>query len=185
MMQDYGYATRANDTVHVVVNSAAHHPLAAANLILDRAALHGLPITPLALQKLLYFVHGWRLASDGIPLLKGGFQAWKDGPVNRSVYEAFKEAGNKPIAFRAKVYRFPSGEETVAAEEFTAAEVKLVDDVLRGYGHLEPYELRRRTHLTGSPWFEVWHKKSVVLEMKISDEAIRAYFLTRGGELRD
>jgi uncharacterized phage-associated protein len=68
---------------------------------LDEAADRGIGISNLSLQKILYFVHGKFLVEEGTPLLAGSFEAWKYGPVNLPVYEAFKHFGADPITDRA------------------------------------------------------------------------------------
>ena len=45
----------------------------------------------LKLHKLLYYVQAWHLAFYGERLFDGGFQAWIHGPVNREIYDRFKE----------------------------------------------------------------------------------------------
>jgi len=54
-------------------------------------------LTPLKLQKLLYFVQGWYLAQTGAPLFRDEIRAWRDGPVVESVYSAYKHLGKNPI----------------------------------------------------------------------------------------
>lgn len=58
-------------------------------------------LTPLRLQKLLYYVQGWSLAVNGRPMFNDPIQAWKYGPVVRSVYDAFKGYGSGAIPANA------------------------------------------------------------------------------------
>lgn len=74
-------------------------PRSICNLMLDEA--NDVPITNLALQKLLYFVHGLHLIERKSPLVMGYFEAWQHGPVHPAAYSAFKAAGKSPIGFRA------------------------------------------------------------------------------------
>jgi uncharacterized phage-associated protein len=46
----------------------------------------------LKLQKLLYYIQAWHLAFFDKVLFEGKFQAWIHGPVNREVYDRFKES---------------------------------------------------------------------------------------------
>lgn len=50
-----------------------------------------LEITPLALQKILYFIQGIYLALYDVPLFDEDCYAWVHGPVYNSVYNLFKE----------------------------------------------------------------------------------------------
>lgn len=159
--------------------SEGRHPLAVANQVLDLAAARPLPVTNLALQKLMYFMHGWLLASEGRPLVRGGFQAWEHGPVSKAVYGAFKGSGDQPITTRAKVIEYATGMERAARAEFAARELDLMRAVLAAYGHLHPFELSNRTHEPGSPWHRVWTSTEVVPGMQIADELIREHFMDR------
>jgi len=62
---------------------------AVANYFLDLGLRESIPITPLKLQKLVYFAHGWYLGFTGEPLLNEGIQAWEYGPVIPSLYHDF------------------------------------------------------------------------------------------------
>ena len=42
-------------------------------------------------QKLLYYIQAWHLAFNGTPAFEADFQAWIHGPVNREIYELYKD----------------------------------------------------------------------------------------------
>ena len=63
---------------------------AVANEFLHLAHRDDRPITPLKMQKLVYFAHGWHLAITGAPLISEPIQAWQYGPVISSLYQIFK-----------------------------------------------------------------------------------------------
>lgn len=46
-------------------------------------------ITPLKLQKLLYYLKVWGIVSGKELLESGQFKAWKNGPVNSYVYHQY------------------------------------------------------------------------------------------------
>jgi uncharacterized phage-associated protein len=54
-------------------------------------------ITPMKLQKLIYFAHGFYLAQFKDPLIQESFYAWKFGPVVIEVYNEFKIYGTDSI----------------------------------------------------------------------------------------
>jgi uncharacterized phage-associated protein len=54
-------------------------------------------LTPMQLQKLLYYVQGWALAETGAPLFGDEIRAWANGPVVEAVYQHFKALGKRPI----------------------------------------------------------------------------------------
>ena len=47
-------------------------------------------ITPLKLQKLLYYAQGWTLAILNKNLFEEDFQAWTHGPAIPSIYRKYK-----------------------------------------------------------------------------------------------
>lgn len=82
-----------------------------ANCLLDHAERARVPVTNLALQKLLYFAHAIYLVETGEPLVDGYFEAWQYGPVHPAVYQCFKSAGAEAIRCRANALNPVSGKE--------------------------------------------------------------------------
>lgn len=54
-------------------------------------------ITPLALQKLLYFAQGFQKAFHGEFMFEEDCEAWSHGPVYRRIYEKYRNYGYLPI----------------------------------------------------------------------------------------
>lgn len=67
--------------------------------ILSEAEKQRIPITPMKLQKLLYYVQGCNLGMTGDPLFDDAIEAWPHGPVIPSVYRAYQQFGPKEIPF--------------------------------------------------------------------------------------
>ena len=63
--------------------------------IVDRDS--GSTITPLKLQKILYYAQGYYLALNDIELFDEDFQAWAHGPANPDIYEEYKKYGFESI----------------------------------------------------------------------------------------
>jgi uncharacterized phage-associated protein len=82
----------------------AINALAVANHFLDIAEKAGQRLTPMKLQKLVYFAHGWHLGLTGEPLLDEEIQAWSFGPVVRSVYNAFRDCGGDEITHKGSEF---------------------------------------------------------------------------------
>lgn len=149
-----------------------------ANFILDYASTLSLPMTHLQLQKILYFCHGWFLARERVPLVVGQFEAWREGPVLRSVYNEFKVAGSQPIGVRALRLDMETGRRVVAVAKLSSELAKYVRTIARLYMGYSAYDLSSMTHAVESPWYEVAHATDsrVNLGLLISNEAIEAYF---------
>src|ERR1700689_5397887 len=55
-------------------------------------------LSPMKVQKLVYFAHGWYLAlTGGRPMINEPVEAWKFGPVVPSLYYELKKYGETPI----------------------------------------------------------------------------------------
>jgi uncharacterized phage-associated protein len=150
---------------------------AIANLILDAARKRGYDISPLKLQKLVYYAHGWWLAMKGQPLIKERIQASQYGPIVRSLYEAFKGYGNSSI--RSSLSRTGSTEEdsNKLRAEPERALGSLINQILDIYGGLSVIQLSAMSHSEGSPWAQVYNRSgSTFQDVDIADDIIREYF---------
>jgi uncharacterized phage-associated protein len=78
-----------------------HNPIAIANYFIELAKF----ITPMKLQKLVYFAHGWCLALADKPLINEKIEAWQYGPVVSSLYREFKKYGNEGITSPAVEFK--------------------------------------------------------------------------------
>ncbi|GAB4432957.1 MAG: hypothetical protein Kow0031_14460 [Anaerolineae bacterium] len=96
-------------------------------------------ITPLKLQKLLYYVKAWGLVADK-ELYQGQFYRWPHGPVNPEVYHAYKQYGRTPIPAPAVPSTLPTGEEQA-----------LIDFILATYLPFSATSLSAMTHKE-APW---------------------------------
>lgn len=153
---------------------------AVANLILDIADAMRLPVTHMALHKIAYYAHGWRLAESNQALVGEEFEAWEYGPVLPTVYSAFKSAGGKPILFRAERFNPVTQGRNIAQADFSSPDQAFFRNIVRAYGRLDALTLSAMTHRPGGAWDMVWNSPPgrVNLGMRIKDEAIRAEFLT-------
>lgn len=158
---------------------------AIANLILDLGAGD---LSPMKLQKLLYYAHGWHLALTDEPLLDDRIEAWKWGPVIPSIYHEFKAFGNEPIGsvrakkialvpvdgklrIRIQTACLPDGEESKNAKA-------IVERVYKTFRPYNAIQLSQMTHKPGSPWDIVWNQQGAKNDRgkAISDEIIKVHF---------
>lgn len=165
----------------------AYSAKAVANYILDLATVDGEPISPMKLQKLIYYAHGWHLAVTGEPLIKDKIEAWNYGPVVPSIYNDFRQFGNEPITIPAQSYRWDNGNVLVSTPEVplgdaheAAREVlKRVWNVYKGRTALE---LSKMTHAPDAPWSQVTARSGGKAEANpvIPNDLIRNYFAQMG-----
>lgn len=73
-----------------------------ANSILRRAFKEKIAVSPMKLQKLMFFITCLYQRNTGHRLLTESFQPWQYGPVCGAVYGEFKSFGGNPITEYAK-----------------------------------------------------------------------------------
>ncbi|NLG03597.1 MAG: DUF4065 domain-containing protein [Clostridia bacterium] len=104
-------------------------------------------ITPLALQKILYFIQGIYMVMFGEPLYEEDCMAWVHGPVYEEVYDLFKDFKYNPIEDN----RFAIFKERF--EKLSDQEKKVIDLVIHSFGKYSGKVLETITH-NETPWKE-------------------------------
>jgi uncharacterized phage-associated protein len=124
-------------------------------------------ITPLALQKALYYIQGFYHAFYNTFLFTENCEAWIHGPVYRDIY------------FRYRDYRFdPIAENTVFDDSIlTASEKAVFDSVVNNLCCYSGKILERFTH-SETPWLDARGELplSVSSDRIIPQDSIAAYF---------
>src|SRR5680860_1484667 len=92
-------------------------------------------VTPMKLQKLLYYVKVWTLVAGKkiIPSYQG-FYAWKYGPVNPGIYHDYKHFKSDNIG------------ETSTHSNLEKDDKELIDFILDSYGCYNAITLSKTTH---------------------------------------
>ncbi|MBQ7217176.1 MAG: SocA family protein [Synergistaceae bacterium] len=124
-------------------------------------------VTPLKLQKLLYYCQGYSLALTGKPAFDDPIEAWKFGPVVESVYQEYKKYEGGII---------PYGD--IEAETLPDDTLQsIVNFVLADKGQYSGETLARMTHKE-SPWRDSYQMAygGVYMNAKISHNALQDYF---------
>lgn len=131
-------------------------------------------VTPLKIQKLVYFLHGWHLAVRNQPAVGERFEAWPYGPVIPSLYHEFKANGSSPIKDYATDIDPQTGKTAALMVALTDKEYYSVfDTVWEKYGRLSGLTLSTMTHADGTPWSTARAQH----EDYIEDKNIRDFFL--------
>lgn len=147
-----------------------------ANGLLKVAQDRGQTISNMKLQKLLYFAHGFWLASTGAPLIGEVPEAWQYGPVYPSVYHEFKECGGDAINRLATEISFATG--LIEPVPFPDDQVMgYLASVYNSYGSQSAIQLSRLSHLPGSPWARVREESRGAFSADIPDSYTHQYFL--------
>ena len=130
-------------------------------LSLGAAEEEGDLITPLKIQKLVYYAQGFHLAIFNKALFRDPILAWFHGPVVRSLFEEYRQYGSGPI---------PTPENI--SNSFAEQQKELLKDVYRVYGQYSAWRLREMTH-DEPPW------KDTPRNQVISHDKLKAYFKTQ------
>jgi uncharacterized phage-associated protein len=148
-----------------------------ANAIIQKALANGQRISPLKLQKLLYYVCGYYAAAYDKPLIDHTFEAWDYGPVVPHLYRAFRHYGNRPIAMLATESDWDSDEEVVVPPpDGDAALDKVLDFVWKTYGGYSAIRLSEMTHAAGGPWDRTRRSHPGIRDADIDHTVLRDHF---------
>lgn len=123
-------------------------------------------ITPLKLQKLLYYAQGFTFAWDGQALFNEEFEAWKYGPVNREVYDEFKNYGNATLPTEAS-----SG---IRENDLSSLEKENIEIVWEDLKKFDAFDLVEKTH-NEDPWINHYGE----IDYRISNNEIKEYFTSK------
>lgn len=118
-------------------------------------------ITPLKLQKLLYYAQGFHLMRTNRSLFNEDLEAWPHGPVVRSVYFDYKNYGYRTIPYEPFINDSNS--------RLSNEEIAIIKDVWEKFGKLDGKTLEELTHQE-DPWL------NTELNKKIDIGLVREYF---------
>lgn len=107
-------------------------------------------ITPLKLQKLLYYIQGIALRIYGKPAFSNDILAWQYGPVVEEIYKQYK--GRNPISTPKTDYEVCDGLK------------KIIQLVVSSYGQIEAGTLIDLTH-DEDPWIKSINSGTISIEL--------------------
>lgn len=129
-------------------------------------------VTPLMLQKLLYFIQGIYSALYGKPIFAEECRAWIHGPVYPEVYELFRDFKYNPID-DARFALLEGMEDTL-----TDYEKRVIDLVVNTFGMYGGKVLEKITH-NEDPWMEArkGYGDSIPSSELLPKERIMKYYI--------
>jgi uncharacterized phage-associated protein len=131
-------------------------------------------VTPLMLQKLLYFIQGVSYALNGKPMFFENCQAWVHGPVYPEVYDMFRDFKYNPIEdVRFAIF---GGTE----DELTEDEQGVIDLVVNTFGEYGGKALEKITH-SETPWKDArkGYEDGIPSHEPLSMESIKSYYVEK------
>lgn len=103
-------------------------------------------ITQMQLHKMLYLVQAAHLAWYGSPAFKERIEAWRWGPIVRTIAGHYKHFGKQPIM------KPESGNpDTISPKTH-----RIVQHIVARFGDVDAFDLADTTKVDGSPWKTVW-----------------------------
>ena len=120
-----------------------HEAKRIANEFIQRALEAGHYLTPMQVQKLVYFAHARMLALHGTALVRQEFQAWQYGPVVPEIYDGLQRYGRSWVR-----EAIPMVEEKC----LSTRERDIVDWTYDRYSPLSAWVLSELSHAPGGPW---------------------------------
>ena len=132
--------------------------------IVDRES--GSTITPLKLQKILYYAQGYHLAMFNKALFNEDFQAWAHGPANPDIYNLYKHYGFSSIDK-------PNGSVPTLDKTLT----DFLYDIWNTFGIYDGKYLEELTH-TEEPWLKArsGYKPGESCNNIITKESMQIFF---------
>lgn len=132
-----------------VTNKLNIPPSDIAKYFLYRSLVDGDLVSPIKMQKLVYYAYAWILVKNKAKLFNENIEAWPNGPVVPSLYRELKRYGSQPINedFLGRV------SENDLMKKFPEEVLETLDEVYQKYMTKTPFELVVLTH-NERPWVE-------------------------------
>lgn len=136
-----------------------------ANYIKHLAEVYGdHELTPMKLQKLLYYSYSYYLVFKDEPLFDAQIEKWKLGPVVPEIWQ-----------LTDKHEFLKSSSQTSPGAALTEEQKTIIEDVFKVYGRFAAWTLSNMTHAE-SPW------KTAHMNGAITDDSIKSFFEKKKAE---
>ena len=141
----------------------------------------GVTISPIKLQKLLYYIQSWHIAKLDKELLFDSLpEAWVNGPVYRDVYNCYKDSFFRNQNIHTDLDEIQLSEKLQEKQnelDLSENQIKLANAVLSAYSKLSDERLVLMTH-SEEPWNEARKGLSPIerSDKELSKETIYSYF---------
>ena len=130
-------------------------------------------ISPLKMQKLIYYAYVWNLVKHKKRVFDENIEAWANGPVVPSLYQELKKYGSSPIP--QEYIKNDNPKKLI--EKFPKDILKTLDEVYEKYMQRTAFELVMMTH-DEKPWVKAREGLEATKNSnnKISDESIISFY---------
>lgn len=149
----------------------AYPTVAIANAFISRAQNGLIPdLSPMKLQKLMFYAQSWHLKIYDEPLFDDFFAKWQYGPVIPSLYHEMKSYGASSInhlistidgnGWNPSNLNVQFVTPVVPANDFRTNQ--LIDKIISVYGSLRATQLSALTHMEGTAWSQTSDTSAVI-----------------------
>lgn len=135
----------------------AYSAIAVANAFIEKAKAGNVKeLTPMKLQKLLFYTQSWHLKlRNGTPLFDDQFARWKFGPVIPSLYHELKKYGSGIIEKPIRIIKLEEGKLKALTPDIQQDDAQahaLIDKIIEVYGGYSGTYLSNLTHGENTAW---------------------------------
>ena len=133
------------------------NPLFISNNLLHLSFDENIPITPMKLQRLLYFIYRHYLTETNQSLFSERFEAWKYGLALSSIYSYFHQYYGNPITYYYKpLYQ--------VNEKTNPIFSRVLYSIWNTYKFYDGIALSHLTQRQGTAWYKTWINYKTFLE---------------------
>ena len=154
----------------------AYQTIAVANAFIEKARNGQIPdLTPINLQKLVFYAQSWHLKIYHEPLVDDFFAKWPYGPVIPSLYHEVKRYGSNPITNLIGNLDWKGNDMAIVTPTIPNSDTKtmaLIDKIIDVYGPLRGTQLSYLTHQEGTAWSRT-DKEGAVISNELMAETIK------------
>ena len=129
---------------------------AVANYFVEQGIRYNAPVTQLKLQKLMYYSYAWYVAYNQEQLFPEDIEAWRHGPVVRSVWQEFRRFGSSVITEPATEFEgFGVGAQFVIPRVEDQGIIGYLLRIWNTYKEYSAIQLSNMTHSRDEPWASI------------------------------
>lgn len=134
-----------------------------ANTILKMGRDENIGISPMKLQKLMYFICAEYAKITGKNLISESFCVWQYGPVLTSIYDEFKSFHGNPITCYAKD---SYGKSYILNRSVLQDVYSVIENIWHKYKSYNGIALSTITHYEGSGWSKAYERHEGIISFQ-------------------
>lgn len=122
------------------------------------------------LLKLLYMMEVAMVSKYHVPFLAIPYEVWKWGPVQKDLYADLSDEiflmKDYVLSYYSDKKKYFKAKRSFCDDEFSQAEITLMDDIIREYGKKNARQLEKILHEPGTLWYNTASRNNVLESFK-------------------